>query len=227
MWVLLLSPFITIIMSFLLMKGLLPDSDNPQEQKVYTLVASNLFALFVLLGFSLCSGMFILAPVSDKENKLRHLMNFVGMKPLAYYLGSFFADIILFTIPTVGFIILLFPLGIRYFIINWAWATMLAIMVSFGISLISLTYLFSFMFSSANTAFKNIGIIYLIGGTFLPGFIGGIFTAATGSIEFYKVFRYIFTIDPFWNFSDAMNYNMIRNFARDTMTDTNYNDFMN
>ena len=155
MWVLLISPFITIIMSFLLMKGLIPtDNTNPDLTRIMTLVSSNLFAFFVLLGFSLCSGLFILSPVTDKQNKLRHLMNFVGMKPGAYYVGSFFADFLLFTIPTLGFIILLFPLDIKYFIMNGAWASLLLIMITFGVSLITLTYLFSFVFSSANNAFK-------------------------------------------------------------------------
>lgn len=37
-------------------------------------------------------------------------MNFVGMQSLSYYFGSFLADIILFVVPTIGFIILMFPL---------------------------------------------------------------------------------------------------------------------
>jgi hypothetical protein len=72
------------------------------------------------------------------------------MKPLAYYTGSFLADFLLFTVPTIGFIILLFPLQIKYFIMNGSWAVLLAVMVSFGLSLINVTYLFSFMFKSAN-----------------------------------------------------------------------------
>ena len=117
MQILLASPFVTIIMSFLLMSGLLPKAgDDPDIQRIYTLVSSQLFSFFVLLGFSLCSGLFILAPVADKEQKLRQMLNFVGMKSLSYYTGSFLADFVLFTIPTVGFIVLLFPLGIELFI---------------------------------------------------------------------------------------------------------------
>ena len=99
------------------MSGLLPKAgDDPDIQRIYTLVSSQLFSFFVLLGFSLCSGLFILAPVADKEQKLRQMLNFVGMKSLSYYTGSFLADFVLFTIPTVGFIVLLFPLGIELFI---------------------------------------------------------------------------------------------------------------
>jgi hypothetical protein len=132
---------------------------------------------FVLLGFSLCSGLFILAPVADKENKLRHLLNFIGMKPLAYYVGSYLTDLIFFMVPTIGFIILLFPLNVRYFIINGSWAILLAAMTTFGLSMISLTYLMSFIIKNANNAFKYIGAIFILIGLFIPGFVGGILGA--------------------------------------------------
>jgi len=163
-------------------------------------LTSNLFAFFVLLGFSLCSGMFIISPVSDKENKLRHLLNFIGMKSISYYVGNFLADAVLFIIPTIGFIILLFPLDVKYFIMNGSWALLLAMMISFGVSMITLTYLFSFLFTNANNAFKNIGVIYLIGGSIVPSFIGGILGAVTEMGTGYKIFRYVFILDPFWNF---------------------------
>lgn len=108
------------------------------------------------------------------------MLHFAGMKSTAYFMGSFLADIILFSIPTVGFIALLFPLGVSYFTVNGTWAVLLAIMISFGFALITLTYLISFMFQSHNNAFKQVGVIYLIGGCILPGFIGGIFAGAIG-----------------------------------------------
>ena len=101
-------------------------------------------------------------------------MNFIGMKPLAYYAGSYIADIIFFMVPTIGFIIILFPLDVRYFIINGAWAELLAVMTTFGLSMISLTYLISFMFKNANNAFKYSGIIFLLIGLFLPAIVGGV-----------------------------------------------------
>jgi hypothetical protein len=165
-----------------------------------TVFTSSLFAFFVLLGFSLCSGMFILSPVSDKENKLRHLLNFIGMKSISYYVGNFLADVVLFIIPTIGFIILLFPLDVKYFIMNGSWALLLAMMISFGVSMITLTYLFSFLFTNANNAFKTIGVIFLIGGSIVPAFIGDILGFVTEMGTGYKIFRYVFILDPFWNF---------------------------
>jgi hypothetical protein len=189
----------------------MPD-DN---KRVLALLTSNLFVTFVLLGFSLCSGLFILAPVADKENKLRHLLNFIGMKPIAYYVGSYLTDIVFFMVPTIGFIIILFPLNVRYFIINGTWALLLAVMTTFGLSMISLTYLLSFMFVNANNAFKYSGIIFLLIGLFLPGIVGGILGAVTQYGTAFKIFRYVMTLDPFWNFSDSMNYMMLMNFSED------------
>jgi hypothetical protein len=193
----------------------MPD-DN---KRVLALLTSNLFVTFVLLGFSLCSGLFILAPVADKENKLRHLLNFIGMKPIAYYVGSYLTDIVFFMVPTIGFIIILFPLNVRYFIINGTWALLLAVMTTFGLSMISLTYLLSFMFVNANNAFKYSGIIFLLIGLFLPSIVGGILGAVTQYGTAFKIFRYVMTLDPFWNFSDSMNYMMLINFSNDVNVD--------
>lgn len=138
-------------------------------------------------------------------------MNFIGMKPLAYYVGNYLADFLLFTIPTFGFIILLFPLGITYFIINLAWLKQLVNMLAFGVSLISMTYLFSFLFTSANNAFKQIGIIYMLIGTFLPNII----TAIAAGLDIFTVIRCIFLLNPFLNFANAMNYITLMNIAED------------
>lgn len=140
-----------------------------------------MFSFFVLTGFSLCTGLFILAPVADREQKLRQMLNFIGMKTVSYFTGNFLADLVLFTIPTLGFTVLLFPLGVTYLIKDGAWALFLAIMITFGLSLIALTYLLSFLFKSANTAFKTIGIVYFIGGCILPTVAGGIIAGLTGS----------------------------------------------
>lgn len=173
MQMLVVSPFITIILSFLLFEGLMPKTDtNPNVQQFLAYFSSTMFAFFVLLSFSLCSGLYILSPVTDRQNKLRHLLNFIGLKPLAYYIGSYLADIILFIIPTLGFMILLYPLGVKYFFMNFAWAKLIVVFGTFGLSMIALTYLLSFMFANPNTAFKNIGVLYLIVGTMVPNFIG-------------------------------------------------------
>lgn len=66
MWILLASPFITIILSFLMLSGVIPGKDDdidPDVKNVLTLFITIMFSFFVLLGFSLCSGLYIIQPV--------------------------------------------------------------------------------------------------------------------------------------------------------------------
>jgi hypothetical protein len=111
MWFLLSSPFITALFSFLIINGTLGiEKEDPAVQEVLLYVNGILFSVWMLIGFCTCSGIFILAPISDREFKLRYLMNYIGIKSLAYYVGNFIADFILFLVPSIGFIILLFPM---------------------------------------------------------------------------------------------------------------------
>jgi hypothetical protein len=111
MWFLLASPFITAIFSFCIVGGVANfDKDDEEMQKIMILVNGIMFSIWMLIGFCTCSGIFILSPISDREFKLRYLMNYIGMQPLAYYIGNFISDYTLFMIPTLGFIILLFPM---------------------------------------------------------------------------------------------------------------------
>lgn len=150
MWLLLISPFVSAIFSFLILNNFMPKGNphNPDEQKVWLLVTGFLFSLWMLIGFCICSGAFVLASASDREFKLRYLMNFMGISSFSYYIGNFLCDLILFTMPTLAFIALLFPMDIKAFTHNWE--TILAIMICFGMSLITLTYFIGFLFKSAN-----------------------------------------------------------------------------
>jgi len=123
------------------------------------------------------------------------------MKSLAYYLGNFLCDFVLFLIPTVFFIILLFPMKIEAF--THSWGTILAIMTCFGVSLISLTYFVGFVFSNSNNAFRQIGVLYLVVGYFIPNTVGTVLTAITGGSGFFTI-RYILFIDPFFPFYESL-----------------------
>ncbi len=104
--------------------------------------------------------------MSDRENKLRYLYNFVGLKPAAYLFGNFLFDIIPYIISTGVFIAMLFIMKLDY--LSNGWVDILGIMASFGVSIITLTYLVSFIFKKSVYAFNKIGIWYVIFGLVLP-----------------------------------------------------------
>jgi hypothetical protein len=165
--------------------------------------------MWMLVGFSICSGVFVIIPTADREFRLRYLMNFVGMKTISYYLGSFLADFFLFMMPTFAFIILLFPMKIDSFIQNWY--TILAIMTCFGVALICLTYFIGFAFKSADTAFRQIGIFYIIVGYFIPTASVYVLMAVMGGDPTVdnKWLRYLLFINPFYPFFESLMYVVI------------------
>jgi len=89
-----------------------------------------MFIVLMLFAFSVCSGLYIITFSSDRENKLRYLYNFVGLKPLAYLLGNLIFDIIPYTISTGVFMAMLFIMDLRY--LSNGWQGVMGIMMSFG-----------------------------------------------------------------------------------------------
>ena len=84
--------------------------DDFDPSKILNTVLSKVFPIFVTIGIITSTGAYVYNPVADREEKLRYLLNFAGMRSTSYYLGMFFADIIIFTIPQVFLIIMVFVL---------------------------------------------------------------------------------------------------------------------
>ena len=120
----------------------------------------------MLIGFALCSGLFIVGLVYDREQKLRYLMNFAGLQSLPYFIGNFLADFILFLFPTIAFIILLFAMNIEAF--SGYEPTIFLIILCFGVGLIGMTYFVSYLFIDSTKAFQVIGTLYIVIGFVLP-----------------------------------------------------------
>lgn len=198
MWFLLASPFITALLSFMILKGFVTyDYYDERIREAMLYIYGVIFAFWMLIGFCTCSGIFILAPISDREFKLRGLMNYIGMNSLAYYTGNFIVDYVLYLIPSLGFIILLFPMKIEAF--TNSCGTILLILLCFGLALISLTYFVSFLFKTSATAFRQIGVMYLLIGYIIPNTVSGI-VMVTAGVTVYNIVRTILLLDPFYPF---------------------------
>jgi hypothetical protein len=78
-------------------------------------------------------------------------------------------------------------------------------MVTFGFSLISLTYLISFMFKNTTNAFRQVGVFYLLIGFLAPNIILGI-TASITSGTFLSIIKTILLLNPFFCFYSALIY---------------------
>jgi hypothetical protein len=116
MQVLLISPFIVSILALVIAKPLLGlnQSGSDYYNDTVTMILCIIFIILILFAFSICSGLYILTFVSDRETKLRYLYNFVGLKPSAYLFGNFIFDIVPFMISTGVFIAMLYIMNLKY-----------------------------------------------------------------------------------------------------------------
>lgn len=97
---------------------------------------------------------FVIAPVKDREDKIRYLLNFAGIRSISYYVGLFLADFLLYGI-TISILMLMSKLlGLGAF--NEHAGAIYGILMCFGYPLITFVYLGSFLFSKNETAFKYI-----------------------------------------------------------------------
>jgi len=118
------------------------------------------------IGFVMCAGVFLFAPVGEREFKTRPVLNLFGMRQLGYWLGLLTGDLLLFVPQAILFVALILCIGLRPFSDQLGEFT--ALIMMFGLSLITHTYLFSHMFTKQNQATKWLVTIYLLVCTFLP-----------------------------------------------------------
>lgn len=163
-----MSPFIVSILSLVIAKPLLGfnQDGNFYDNDTVTMILCVIFIVLILFAFSICAGLYILTFVSDRETKLRYLYNFVGLKPSAYIVGNFIFDVVPFMISTGIFISMIYIMNLTY--LYKSWKIILGVMATFGLEIITLTYLVSFIFKNSVYAFNKIGMWYVIFGLILP-----------------------------------------------------------
>lgn len=162
----------------------------------------------MLFSFAVCSGLFIITFVEERDKKLRHVLKVVGCNTVSYFFGNLIADLILFLICTGIFIALLYPLGLSYIYRDWPNA--MGIISCFGFSLICLTYLASFVFKNPTYAFNKIGMWYLIIGLVAPLVLTIIMALISLGVSkdgsFFIGWLYVMMIDPFWPLAQGLVY---------------------
>mmetsp|Transcript_69592 Transcript_69592/g.96656 ORF Transcript_69592/g.96656 Transcript_69592/m.96656 type:complete len:197 (+) Transcript_69592:2085-2675(+) len=169
-WFLIIAPFVNVMTTVLIIAGFVEVNVNgktDETKKIISAIVAIIFPFLLLYGFAACSAIYTLMPVGERETKMRSLLHMIGIKPVCYYLGMFWADFTLFMIPTilfVGFVGISNLVGFADQIP--AFTLMLA---SFGSVLINFTYCFSHLFKDTKSSFKCLTFIYICLGDFIPG----------------------------------------------------------
>lgn len=152
--------FILILNSFT--KGLSDDLKSVVDNDVYAII----FPLLLAIGYVTSSGVFLITTVKDREEKLRYLLNFGGMRSFSYYFGIVVADWCLFMIPTIAFVIVVYILDIEVF--TNSIGLFVTTLTLFGLDLINLSNAIGFFFKNVDSAFKNSTIFMMLLGLVFP-----------------------------------------------------------
>jgi len=220
-WICLFAPFITAIVSFLIINNINTTGDDVNEDAL-ALVSGIMFSMWMLIGFALCAGLFIVGLTYDREMNLRYLMNFAGLQTLPYVFGNYMADFTLFMVPTIGFILILFPMNIKSF--EGSEGLIFLLMICFGLCMISLTYLIGYAFKSSDKAFRMTGTTYAVIGFVVPVAL----TAALSTVNnqaFKVTVNAIFYLDPFYPFYLTLMWICVDNFYGDDSEEFDYETF--
>lgn len=196
-WFMILSPFIIVLSMIILLDiiVLIIYADKPEPKGVMTILISAYFPFFVLYGFCLSAGIYMLVLLQDRDGKMRPWMYLQGLGSWAYYGGMWLADITLFFITEIVFVCFILSLGLKAF--SEQLGDFMGLFSSFGAVVIPCTYFCQHFFKDQNSAFKLLGVVYLIGGLIVPNILNTIFADAPGD-KANKLSTIIFFIDPFY-----------------------------
>lgn len=102
--IILLFPLMQIIFFLTIFNGIIKVIDRNgggggDTDDALNRIIGVMFPALTIMGILVSGGAFIVTPVKDREHKVRYLLNFAGMRPVAYYIGLFLADYILYFIP--------------------------------------------------------------------------------------------------------------------------------
>jgi hypothetical protein len=121
-----------------------------------------------------------------------------GMGSLAYYLGQYVADFSLFVVVEAIFAGFVEVLRLEMYTSQMLKFTLQ--MTSFGVVLIPFTYLFQIFFENGDSAFRLIGVFYLLLGLLIPEIISAVILLFRDTFWYYFVQSLLFFLDPFYTF---------------------------
>lgn len=119
-----------------------------------------IYPILIQIAMVLNSAMYIVALVSERECKIRYLLNFQGSSSTPYIVGMTFGDILLSMIPTTLLVIVGMLLQIQSFIDYWA--LLLLTLTTFSFSFIQLVNILATPWQTVKSAFTLVTVEVLI-----------------------------------------------------------------
>eukprot|EP00040_Diaphanoeca_grandis_P034870 m.217814 g.217814 ORF g.217814 m.217814 type:complete len:2091 (+) comp33245_c1_seq3:176-6448(+) len=158
-------------------------------------------AFAVMFGLAPLASSFAVPIVKEVQSKAKHLQYVSGIKPWIYWSATYALDVLVFMAGSFGSLIL-FPIfgieafgGERFFIL-WL------MYVLYGLAIIPLMYLLSFLFKEPSVAFVRLTMLNVFSGL---GALTVISVLDASDPESADRWRSIFVLLPNYNMAQAMN----------------------
>ena len=173
----------------------LPDTDNLKQQKSYGNSIGVVF--FIAIALSLMPANFITLFVKERVNNSKHLMRISGINIISYWLVNYIFEFTKYYFATGICMLLLWAF-------DYYRDYLYILYLTYGPSMISLTYAISFFFDNESNA-QNAVILL----NFLFGYLGSVIVNVLRGMEsskiYAKVLEYIFAFVPSFCFDFSFN----------------------
>jgi hypothetical protein len=113
-----------------------------------------MLAYFMVWAFVFNTSTFCGDLVLEREKKFKYLSHVLGLRKLPYWMANYAFDIIVFIIPLILFFIIIFAIGEKARFITDVVGYLILALFFFSFAFIGYSYLFSFMFQKASTAYR-------------------------------------------------------------------------
>lgn len=137
-----LLPFVHTLTSMLIINSTMQVDVSPQIKFV---LWSFIFPIIMIIGITNGAGLYLVTTVQDRDEKLRYLLNFSGMRPISYFAGITLADFTIFFIASLFFTILVWIMNIDL-IIKRIWEFLFSL-ICFGWVHVNLCNTIGFFFT--------------------------------------------------------------------------------
>lgn len=120
-------------------------------------------AFSILFGMAPLASSFLIFLVKEKESKAKHIQFVSGVDPASYWLSGYLWDFANFLLPSVGCLLIFLAFDVEAFT-GERFGLSVMLFVLYGISVIPLMYLASFLFSTPSIAFTRMTLFNIATG---------------------------------------------------------------
>ncbi|XP_046855006.1 phospholipid-transporting ATPase ABCA3-like isoform X2 [Xenia sp. Carnegie-2017] len=139
------------------------------EQKSNDLDDNNvglIIAAFLLADMASLASYFVVFVVQERTSGAKHVQFVSGVDPISYWTASWLWDLVNFTLPCIGIVILFACFNVPAYTEGYRLGIVFLVLMFYGSAIIPFVYLFSFLFKTALKALILLMLLNFVTGPF-------------------------------------------------------------